>query len=277
MMNSQNDKEGSGHIKAAVIGGIFALLAACIGGGFLILNTMVDNGVIFFGASNPREEPVAEVSSPTNTSLPNPANTSVVIATPSVEQWARGNLIVDENFNDKEANNWETRIGNVEIVEILENGQSNYVLQLEAGLTQLTLPENISDYAVEAKIMQVSGNEGLGIIQIRMIENAGQCGQQYKTYIDVTQDWLSLVEDDPIKCDENRDTGLFGARKINLSMKTWYLLRIEAKGAEIRVYLDDVLQVSDEDNKLKSNIIALTSCCSVHRFYFDDVKVWQLP
>ena len=186
-------------------------------------------------------------------------------------------MIVDENFNDKKADNWIIKLGNVEIVEILENGQSNYVLQLEAGLTELVLPENISDYAVETRIMQVSGNEGLGTVQIRMMpQNPGQCNQAYKTYIDVTQDWLSLVEDDPIKCDENRETGLFGARKFDLSMKTWYLLRIEAKGSNIRVYLDNILQISDQDDKLKSNIIALTTCCSVHRFYFDDVKVWEL-
>jgi len=52
-LNSQNDKEGSGRDRAAIIGGVFTLLAACVGGVFLILNTMVDNGVIVFGASNP--------------------------------------------------------------------------------------------------------------------------------------------------------------------------------------------------------------------------------
>jgi len=61
-MNSQNDKEGSGHVKAAVIGGIFALLAACVGGAFLLLNTMVNNGVIVFGASNPSVPPTATAS-----------------------------------------------------------------------------------------------------------------------------------------------------------------------------------------------------------------------
>lgn len=200
-----------------------------------------------------------------------------VVSTPNVEQWTRGSLIEDENFNDKNANNWKTIFGNVEIVEILENGQSNYVLQLESGSTELRLSQNISDYAVETKIMQVSGNEGLGMIQIRMSPYSGGCGQYYQTYIDVKQDWLSLVEFDPIKCDENRETGLFGARKIDLSMKAWYLLRIEAKGANIRVYLDNVLQVSDQDDKLKSNLIALTTWGGVHRFYFDDVKVWELP
>ncbi len=63
-MNSQNDKEGSGHVKAAVIGGLFAVLAACVGGIFLLLNTMVDNGVIVFGMSNPSvlETPTANES-----------------------------------------------------------------------------------------------------------------------------------------------------------------------------------------------------------------------
>ena len=37
-MGSQNDKEGSGHVKAAIIGGIFALLAALISFIFLTLN-----------------------------------------------------------------------------------------------------------------------------------------------------------------------------------------------------------------------------------------------
>ena len=203
---------------------------------------------------------------------------TIKVSTPFVGAWTRGNLLVDENFNDKKADNWITKSGNVEVVRILENGQPNYVLQLEGGLTVLTLPKNISDYAVEARIMQVSGKEGLGTIQIRMASpNPGRCNQEYKTYIDVINDWLSLVEDDPIKCDENRETGLFGARKFDFSMMTWYLLRIEAKGADVRVYLDNVLQVSDQDNKLKSNIIALSTCCNVHRFYFDDVKVWELP
>ena len=52
-MNSQNDKEGSAHIKSSIIVGVFTLLAACVGGIFLLLNTMVNNGFIVLGASNP--------------------------------------------------------------------------------------------------------------------------------------------------------------------------------------------------------------------------------
>jgi hypothetical protein len=44
-LNSQTNKESSGVVKAAIIGGIiagvFTVVAACVGGGFLILNTLV--------------------------------------------------------------------------------------------------------------------------------------------------------------------------------------------------------------------------------------------
>ena len=52
-MSLQSDKESSGHVKAAIIGGAFALLAALVSGVFLVINTMVDNGVIVFGNGTP--------------------------------------------------------------------------------------------------------------------------------------------------------------------------------------------------------------------------------
>jgi len=57
----------SPQIKAAVIGGIFAIIAACVGGIFLILNTLVDNGFVVIGpsiqAGNP-EVPATMTSRP---------------------------------------------------------------------------------------------------------------------------------------------------------------------------------------------------------------------
>lgn len=81
-MNSQNDKESAGHVKAAIIGGIFALLAACIGGSFLILNTLVNNGVIFVGISNPNAQTATPAPSPVSSSnQPTVENISQVQAT----------------------------------------------------------------------------------------------------------------------------------------------------------------------------------------------------
>jgi hypothetical protein len=78
-VNPQNDKEGSGHVKSAVIGGMFVVAAACITGFFLILNTMVENGVIVFGMSNPSVQSTATVfesQAPALTDTPQVINTS---------------------------------------------------------------------------------------------------------------------------------------------------------------------------------------------------------
>ena len=52
-MSSQGDKKTSEHVKAAIIAGIFVLLAALVGGLFLVLNTMIDKGTIVFEVSTP--------------------------------------------------------------------------------------------------------------------------------------------------------------------------------------------------------------------------------
>ena len=43
MLNSEKEKSDRGQVRTAIIGGVFALLAACISGVFLILNTMINN------------------------------------------------------------------------------------------------------------------------------------------------------------------------------------------------------------------------------------------
>jgi hypothetical protein len=90
-MSPQNDKEGSGHVKAAIIGGIFVVIAACITGVFLVVNTMVEKDKIAFGTSNPSLSPTAIVSQsqepvivPTNTNLPANTEPSAVDINPIV-------------------------------------------------------------------------------------------------------------------------------------------------------------------------------------------------
>jgi hypothetical protein len=54
------EDKSSTHIKAAYIGGIFAVIAACIGGMFLIGNTLLQQGFVVVGpgvqVGNPRGE-----------------------------------------------------------------------------------------------------------------------------------------------------------------------------------------------------------------------------
>lgn len=70
-MNSQNEKESSGHVKAAIISGVFLLVAALVSGMFLLLNTMFANGIIGFGSSssNVFQDPNSRQTSAVETSI----------------------------------------------------------------------------------------------------------------------------------------------------------------------------------------------------------------
>lgn len=74
-------QETSGYVKAAIIGGIFAVIASCIGGAFLIINTLIANGFIISGpsvqAGNPNAQPTATVHRFPSTSSPTPPENSV--------------------------------------------------------------------------------------------------------------------------------------------------------------------------------------------------------
>ena len=127
--------------------------------------------------------------------------------------------------------------------------------------------------------MQVSGGQALGILQIRI--TAGRpCDWNYRTYFDTSAGWLTLVESGytGTSCDELRGTGLFANQQMPFSNGTWYKLRIEAAGSEIRVYLDDNLILHGTSNSLKSNIVGIATWGGNNKymFYFDDIKVWSL-
>jgi hypothetical protein len=110
-MNSQNNNEVSGRDRAAIIGGVFALLAACVGGIFLILNTMIDNGVVFVGISNPNSEPTAASSNPNIAPTNQPLAAPTTIAT---EQLVNQNTSSDDKWaciqqaDNTHKSTWET-------------------------------------------------------------------------------------------------------------------------------------------------------------------------
>jgi hypothetical protein len=72
---ASHSKENSAIIKAAVIGGIFTIVAACIGGMFLFLTTLVTNG---FVAPDPT---VATSNQQDNPSITNEPTTSPIVPT----------------------------------------------------------------------------------------------------------------------------------------------------------------------------------------------------
>lgn len=209
-----------------------------------------------------------------------PGTTSTV--TPTIqeptENWELGELIYEENFEDGTINGLKTKWG---VFDIVQANDGNYVWRTStSSFSQLSLPTTSADYAVETKIMQVSGQKGFGFIQIRM-ESGEPCNAGYEIYLDGYGDWLNLVEFGH-DCDELREDGLFANRKTSLSNGVWYTLRIETKGKEVRVYFNEKLVAQDKDidgTVRESNVIGFSTCCGDLEpfvFDFDDIKVWLL-
>ncbi|KAB2892486.1 MAG: hypothetical protein F9K28_11565 [Bacteroidetes bacterium] len=218
--------------------------------------------------------PVLDTPSPTRTLRP-PTPILTITPLPSTP-------LLEEDFDDFKLNEWDLQRAGTS--RVIETSDENHVLQLvwqgETGGAELryTLPSGIIDYAFEASVMQVTGSGGLIGLMFRNEPNS-PCDDQYKLYLDITGNWLNLVQGDGSICDENRITGLFSNRSIELSSNKWYVLRVEAQGSEIRAYLDGVFITSDQDESLSSNVIGIWGYGGEngqHEVYFDDIRVWSL-
>lgn len=171
MTNSQNNKEGSAVIKAAVIGGIiagvFAVLVACIGGVFLIANTLIDKDkIVVIPTLQSQVEPTLFVAPPTlisiqptlqNTPIPPSSQPNDPVATPipeiptqppvyipPVDPYPQLSLPFFDNFDNGFSSEW--RIVNGQpivsngylgaatddvILEIGNNSLSNYTVSFD--------------------------------------------------------------------------------------------------------------------------------------------------
>lgn len=223
------------------------------------------------------ETPSTLDSSPTN-EPPVVSTTPTSIAQTSIESWILGELIYEENFEDELISGLKTKLGKFDIV--VTNDGNHVWRTATSSLSQVSLPTTSSDYAVEAKIMQVSSQQGFGFIEIRT-ESGEPCNAGYEIYLDAYGDWLNLIERGH-NCEELREDGLFANRKTSLSTGVWYTVRIEAKGAEVRVYLNENLVAQDKDidgTIRNSSTIGFSTCCGDLEpfvFDFDDIKVWLL-
>lgn len=221
----------------------------------------------------------SQESTPTPiTDLPVETESSAEDALPTPpEKWELGELIYEETFEDDVAKGLHTKWGTFDIVA---TSDGNHVWRTEDfGFTTLSLPTSSNDYAFEAKIKQVSGDDGLGMVAVRLVPSDGPCYSSYTVYMDTDVNWLTLVEFNA-NCEELRETGMFSNFNYPLVNGVWYTLRLETKGKEVRVYLDNEFLMSDRDIDgavLESNIVGLSACCEKPNvFEFDDIKAWTI-
>ncbi len=211
---------------------------------------------------------------------PTSITASVTQTSPSVIDWPLGNLIFQEDFETLPVMKGWNINGSFQRVS---DETGNHLWQTSTNSqAYFTLPVSGSDYAMEARVMQVSGGQAFPILAIRYT-NGSPCESDYRTYFDTSLGWLTLTEFGLTAsgtCDELRvgGTGLIAGQRIPLSNNTWYKLRIEAKGAEIRAYLNDQFMLQGVSNPLHSNQVTIFAYSSGNPFVFDfdDIKIWSL-
>ena len=188
-----------------------------------------------------------------------------------------GKLIFEEDFEDGTADDFEIQYGTFYIPKLKDG---NHVWRITTpGTALLILPEDVNDYVVEAKIMQITTGEGFAFIEAR-IEDGEPCNSNYGTYLDFYNDWVNLVERES-DCSENRKNGLFDYANESLFFNQWYTVRMEINGNRAKVYLDGelVAHAIDTSSFRESNRIAISTCCDdlmPFMFYYDDIKVWTI-
>jgi len=179
-----------------------------------------------------------------------------------------GTLIYEEDFEDGIANGWLSPPE----VHLLADG--NHVLGMENDQPMLSLPHDVSDYVIEARILMHAGAGGSAGIGVRAMPG----GAMYFSYVDFAGGWVNLVEAQAGEEVRGPDWPPNGYRMV-VSQGVWYTLALEGRGSLLRDYLDGELLQSGEDDSNQSNRIILWSCCGdsgPHTFYFDDVRVWSV-
>jgi hypothetical protein len=258
--------------------GIVTAIAALVTAFAVLLGALNTVGMINTSSMNPTA---------TSTTLPVAPSTATFTTTPTANaQEVSGefdHLIYEEDFEDQIADEIETIYGHFDIVQ---TSDGNHVWRTEDNATsQLILPTESNDYAVQARIMQVDGDDtGQGTFWLRRKNEDSGC-PAYLVYMVVLYDQVRLIEKGPDPdCPELQETGLYEDYYFEdsdgLANGMWYTVRIELKGAAVRVYWDGKLILEDEDTDgdvRQSNVIGFAACCgneNTHTFDFDDIRVW---
>lgn len=226
---------------------------------------------------------IPEISNLPSNKLSTPVSNPVSGNTPdtlSVIDWTHGSLLYQEDFEGSQVSGWDIP---GYCYQRIQESNGNQAWQATTNCqAYLTLPVSSDNYAMEAKIMQVSGEQALAGLEARVIDGK-PCQSKYSTYFDTSLGWLTLVDFGLTTngtCDELQGGGIGfkDAKRFPFSNGVWYKLRIELKGADIRVYLNDQFMLHATDSSLHSNLVGISSYSGSSEFVinFDDIKIWSL-
>lgn len=233
-------------------------------------NTPTDTATPTYTATNtPTDTPTPSntpTDTPTPTRTPRPTRTPTTTPTNVPQE----SILYSEDFEDGEAQNWDTYYATWTIEEDDASkfwrgtGPTNYP-QAWLDLEKLGISSsNWDNYAIELNIRFQNDEANTGFFTCVRTDG----GSQFYSAVITTQ-WSHVARY------YNGEYQVLREGTTTLTQGRWYTLRVEVEGTEIRFYVDNRIAISAEDSSLSSGSIG---------FYMgggdivdiDNIRVWSL-
>lgn len=204
-------------------------------------------------ASSMMTQAVEETAStpPTITPIVNQQPTDVPI--PSVPLNS-GSVMFEDNFNDGDIQGWLPAKGTWSVVD----GQLLCVSSNEGVSVAYIGEGNWTNYTVSTRVRSITESVDMGVLAHLQDADNYYVGLIWRGEAQIKRGTTHLI-----------------VTPYSVASGTWYTIRLEVIGTQIKMYVDDVLVAATEDGVFLMGKIGLR-CASSSQIYFDDVVVKPL-
>ena len=188
---------------------------------------------------------------PLSTSTPYPTNTPYPTFTP-IPTSVSEHILFEDNFDDGNLNGWTISSGSWDVVD----GQLRCIASHDAKI--FAGDGTWEDYSISADVASISGSVDIGILGRLLDEAHTYQGQLWneKARIKIwEEDWSDI-----------------SAESFPATNSIWYNMRLEFRGTNIKMYINNLLVAIAKDTMYQNGKIGLR-CASNSKAYFDNVTV----
>jgi hypothetical protein len=211
---------------------------------------------------------------PVATSTSSPVVGETILPAPT------GTLLWSDDFNDGFTHGFSFHGGDWRVVD---DGTGIKVLQVisptSCCATTTFGPDNISDGIVEFRFRVISADyqaqKYFLFINYRFSTPNGEITSYYLTYIPYPEGPVLFLGYSPgTGASGDRLEGTSGSGSIPSQVGDWTTLRVELKGKNMRVFVDENLMISAYDSRIIQGALQITANGPLV-VQFDDFKVWD--
>lgn len=244
---SQKDSKRNNSISIAIIGLIGTIVTAVFGSPVLV--EWIKSRQI---TATP---PAIATPMPSEEIKP----TTVVTSIPGLNEQV---LIFQEDFDNDNVSGFSYQ-GNWQIGK----DKNNHILKATGAGKATFGPSDFTNGVIEFRV-QIQENTGIGVATVNFRERGGNA---YALAVKENQLVLGLREgDSPLKAFNAESM-----RSLVFESDAWYLIRVEVRGPEIVIFVDNNRIMSASDDRLSKGGLSF-SVENLMQAAFDDVKVWEL-